>query len=191
MSHSPSSGKPGKPSKPDNAPTARSRDYKPGRAPPRNVVLVVGNTKLPLDHLRDASTRPNVPTKPISLCSVPQKVGDACQLLRGQLRRTTGNRMIVQRLRATRGRYRKPTTDRPFADAKCCSNIDFQPAQAVQTQGLKASPLSYSPIKVLILHPPMLTKVALLAQLSVRRVVRVNQKLPQYAGCEACFRRWP
>ena len=82
---------------------------------PRNVVFVVGNTKLPLDHLCNASTRPNVPTKPISLCSMPQKVGDACQLVRGQLRGTTGNRMAVQGVRSTRGRYRKPTTDRPFA----------------------------------------------------------------------------
>jgi len=73
----------------------------------------------------------------------------------------------VQGLWSARFRDRQPPTDGPFADAKRYRNIDFQPAQFVQAQGLEASPLSDRSIKVLVLHPLMLTKVALFAQLSV------------------------
>src|SRR6266404_4015813 len=134
---------------------------------PRNMVLVVGDAQFPLDHLGDAHTGPNVPTKPISLRSVPKEIREPGQLLCSKFRRTTGGWMAMQSFRSTHLRNRKPPTHCPLTNAKGYGNIDFRPAQFIQLQGLEPSPFSYSPIKVAILHPLMVTKVALFAQLSV------------------------
>src|SRR5208337_2596311 len=134
---------------------------------PGNVILVIGGTKLPLNHLGNASTGPNVPTKPISLRSVPEKLRHLFQLGRRQFRRTAGGGMAMQRLRSFCCRYRQPPADCSITDAKCCRNIDFQPAQLVQLEGSEPPPFSHSPIKMRILHPLIVTKVALFAQLSV------------------------
>src|SRR6266446_4028254 len=132
-----------------------------------NVVLVIGDTKLPLNHLGDSSTGPNVPTKTISFSSVPQKLRQPSHLGRRQFPGRTSGGMAMQRLWSCRGRHRQPPADRPFADANCCRNIDFQPAHLMQLERLEPSPFSHTPIKRWMFHLLMLTKVALFAQLSV------------------------
>src|SRR6266404_9273811 len=134
---------------------------------PRNVVLVIGDAQFPLDHLRDAGTGPNVSAKPISLRSVPKEIREPGQLFCSKFRRTTGGWMAMQSFRSTFFHNRKPPAYSPLANPKGHGNIDFQPAQFVQLERLEPSPFSYSPIKVLIIHPFMVTNVALFAQLSV------------------------
>ncbi len=119
------------------------------------MILVVGNAKLPLQHLGNPGAGPEFAAKPVSLRTMPQKIGDQLLLLRRQLRMTAMG-VRQQAGRPALSKLSKPLAYGSFGDPQGVGNVPVNPAQPGQPHGTKTTP--FTPIvKVSRFHPSILT----------------------------------
>src|SRR5208337_5112146 len=124
---------------------------------PADVVFVVADAKLLLDHLGDAGTGPYLTPKPVSFRAMPQELRDQTLLSGREFGRASGTGVSAEGLRPAVADTGKPTAYTHGGDAQRLGDVTPRPALPLQMQRSKPPP--HKPVRrklIRVLHTPIL-----------------------------------
>src|SRR4051794_39480512 len=124
---------------------------------PADVVFVVADAELLLDHLGDAGTGPHLTPKPVSLRAMPEELRDQTLLSGREFGRASGTGVSARGLRPAVADTGEPRADAPGGNAQRPGDVLPRPALPLQVQRSKPPPLKPVSRKLIRdLHTPIL-----------------------------------